>query len=68
LPGLNKFTNSKGYYKNKDQLIKQLYKDVAIEEKITGCKPISLVLRVLKRYRLEAVDLLKRIGCRETKK
>jgi len=67
LPGLDTFTNGKGYYENEDQLIEQLRKDVAAGEKIAGRKPTSLVLGALGRCGSGAVDLLKRIECGEIK-
>ncbi|OCK98928.1 Formate/glycerate dehydrogenase catalytic domain-like protein [Cenococcum geophilum 1.58] len=67
LPGLDMFTNGKGYYENEDQLIEQLREDVAAGEKIAGRKPTSLVLGALGRCGSGAVDLLERIGCGEIK-
>jgi len=68
LPGIDEFTNGRGYYQNEDELIAQLQDDVAAGEKVAGHKPTSLVLGALGRCGSGAVDLLERIGCAEIKK
>jgi saccharopine dehydrogenase (NAD+, L-lysine-forming) len=68
LPGLETFTDGKGFYQNEDELITQLKEDVAAGEKVAGRKPSSLVLGALGRCGTGAVDLLEKIGCSEIKK
>ncbi|KAF2870542.1 hypothetical protein BDV95DRAFT_545466 [Massariosphaeria phaeospora] len=68
LPGLETFTDGRGYYNNEDELIAQLKDDVAAGEKVAGRKPSSLVLGALGRCGSGAVDLLEKIGCPEIKK
>ena len=67
LPGLDVFTDGKGYYESEGQLIEQLRKDVADGEKIAGRKPTSLVLGAKGRCGSGAVNLLERIECGEIK-
>jgi saccharopine dehydrogenase (NAD+, L-lysine-forming) len=54
LPGIETFTEGRGYYNNEDDLIAQLKEDVAAGEKVAGRKPSSLVLE--------------KVGCPEIKK
>ncbi|KAF2261309.1 saccharopine dehydrogenase [Lojkania enalia] len=68
LPGLETFTNGRGYYNNETELIAQLKEDVATGEKVAGHKPTSLVLGALGRCGSGAVDLLEKVGCAEIKK
>ncbi|KAI4677770.1 holo-[acyl-carrier-protein] synthase [Alternaria sp. BMP 2799] len=68
LPGLETFTEGRGYYNNESELIAQLKEDVAAGEKVAGHKPTSLVLGALGRCGSGAVDLLEKIGCPEIKK
>lgn len=68
LPGLEAFTDGRGYYNNEAELIAQLRHDVAAGEKVAGRKPTSLVLGALGRCGSGAVDLLDRIGCSDIKK
>ncbi|KAL7773875.1 hypothetical protein CFE70_003842 [Pyrenophora teres f. teres 0-1] len=68
LPGLETFTDGRGYYNNESELITQLKEDVAAGEKVAGHKPTSLVLGALGRCGSGAVDLLEKIGCPEIKK
>ncbi|KAF2004599.1 Formate/glycerate dehydrogenase catalytic domain-like protein [Amniculicola lignicola CBS 123094] len=65
LPGLEAFTDGRGFYNNEDELIGQLKEDVAAGEKVAGRKPSSLVLGALGRCGSGAVDLLEKIGCPE---
>jgi saccharopine dehydrogenase (NAD+, L-lysine-forming) len=65
LPGVEAFTNGRGYYNNESELITQLKEDVAAGEKVAGRKPSSLVLGALGRCGSGAVDLLEKIGCSE---
>ncbi|KAF2817451.1 Formate/glycerate dehydrogenase catalytic domain-like protein [Mytilinidion resinicola] len=67
LPGIDQFTNGRGYYENEDELIAQLKEDIAAGEKVAGRKPTSLVLGALGRCGSGAVDLLEKIGCTEIK-
>ena len=68
LPGLDTFTDGRGYYNNEGELIAQLKEDVAAGEKVAGRKPSSLVLGALGRCGSGAVDLLEKIGCLDVKK
>jgi saccharopine dehydrogenase (NAD+, L-lysine-forming) len=68
LPGLETFTQGRGYYNNESELIAQLKEDVAAGKKVAGHKPTSLVLGALGRCGSGAVDLLEKIGCPEIKK
>ncbi|KAF2127843.1 Formate/glycerate dehydrogenase catalytic domain-like protein [Dothidotthia symphoricarpi CBS 119687] len=68
LPGIETFTDGRGYYNNETELLTQLKEDVAAGEKISGHKPTSLVLGALGRCGSGAVDLLEKIGCPEIKK
>ncbi|PSN70580.1 saccharopine dehydrogenase [Corynespora cassiicola Philippines] len=68
LPGLETFTDGRGFYNNESELIAQLKEDVAAGEKIAGRKPSSLVLGALGRCGSGAVDLLEKVGCSEIKK
>jgi saccharopine dehydrogenase (NAD+, L-lysine-forming) len=68
LPGVETFTDGRGFYNNEDELITQLKEDVASGEKVAGHKPSSLVLGALGRCGSGAVDLLEKIGCGEIKK
>jgi saccharopine dehydrogenase (NAD+, L-lysine-forming) len=68
LPGIETFTDGRGYYNNESELIAQLKEDVAAGEKVAGRKPSSLVLGALGRCGSGAVDLLEKIGCPEIKK
>ncbi|KAH7128790.1 hypothetical protein B0J11DRAFT_525803 [Dendryphion nanum] len=68
LPGIESFTEGRGYYRNEDELITQLKEDVAAGEKVAGRKPTSLVLGALGRCGSGAVDLLQLVGCSEIKK
>jgi saccharopine dehydrogenase (NAD+, L-lysine-forming) len=65
LPGVEAFTDGRGYYNNESELITQLKEDVAAGEKVAGRKPSSLVLGALGRCGSGAVDLLEKIGCPE---
>jgi saccharopine dehydrogenase (NAD+, L-lysine-forming) len=68
LPGVETFTDGRGFYNNEDELITQLREDVAAGEKVAGHKPTSLVLGALGRCGTGAVELLEKIGCAEIKK
>ncbi|KAF2122323.1 hypothetical protein BDV96DRAFT_483266 [Lophiotrema nucula] len=68
LPGLETFTDGRGFYNNESELVAQLKEDVAAGEKVAGRKPTSLVLGALGRCGSGAVDLLEKIGCSEIKK
>ncbi|KAF2010289.1 saccharopine dehydrogenase [Aaosphaeria arxii CBS 175.79] len=68
LPGIESFTDGRGYYNNEDELIAQLKDDVAAGEKVAGHRPTSLVLGALGRCGSGAVDLLEKVGCAEIKK
>jgi saccharopine dehydrogenase (NAD+, L-lysine-forming) len=68
LPGLETFTEGRGFYNNESEMIAQLKEDVAAGEKVAGRKPTSLVLGALGRCGSGAVDLLEKIGCSEVKK
>jgi len=65
LPGLETFTDGRGYYNNETELLDQLRDDVAAGEKVAGRKPRSLVLGALGRCGSGAIDLLTKIGCAE---
>ncbi|KAF2279409.1 saccharopine dehydrogenase [Westerdykella ornata] len=68
LPGIENFTEGRGYYNNEAELIEQLKQDVAEGEKVAGRRPSSLVLGALGRCGSGAVDLLEKIGCSDIKK
>ncbi|KAF2713186.1 hypothetical protein K504DRAFT_133062 [Pleomassaria siparia CBS 279.74] len=68
LPGLETFTDGRGFYNNESEMIAQLKEDVAAGAKVSGRKPTSLVLGALGRCGSGAVDLLEKIGCPEIKK
>ncbi|KAJ4984575.1 alanine dehydrogenase/PNT domain-containing protein [Stagonosporopsis vannaccii] len=68
LPGIETFTDGRGYYNTESDLIAQLKDDVAAGEKVAGRKPTSLVLGALGRCGSGAVDLLEKVGCGEIKK
>ncbi|KAJ4313493.1 Saccharopine dehydrogenase, partial [Neodidymelliopsis sp. IMI 364377] len=68
LPGIETFTEGRGYYNTESDLIAQLKEDVAAGEKVAGRKPTSLVLGALGRCGSGAVDLLEKVGCPEIKK
>ncbi|KAF2658200.1 saccharopine dehydrogenase [Lophiostoma macrostomum CBS 122681] len=68
LPGIENFTDGRGYYNNETELIEQLKEDVAAGEKVAGRRPSSLVLGALGRCGSGAVDLLEKVGCADVKK
>lgn len=49
LPGVDDFTEGKGYYQNEEELIRQIREDVVEGEKIAGHKPRVLVIGALGR-------------------
>ncbi|KAK2766893.1 Saccharopine dehydrogenase [Arachnomyces sp. PD_36] len=63
LPGLDAFTDKKGYYVNEDELMNQIKDDVARGEKIAGRKPRVLVIGALGRCGRGAVDACVKAGC-----
>ncbi|KAF2094994.1 saccharopine dehydrogenase [Rhizodiscina lignyota] len=62
LPGMDTFTNGRGYYENEDQMLEQLRGDIAKGEKIAGRMPRVLVIGALGRCGRGAVDLFKKLG------
>jgi saccharopine dehydrogenase (NAD+, L-lysine forming) len=65
LPGVETFTDGKGYYLNGQELVEQIQKDVAEGEKIAGCKPTAMVMGALGRCGRGACDLFVKAGIPE---
>ncbi|KAF2141912.1 uncharacterized protein K452DRAFT_318835 [Aplosporella prunicola CBS 121167] len=66
LPGVENFTNGRGYYMNEDELVKQIQEDVAAGEKIAGRKPSALIMGALGRCGRGACDLFVKAGLPES--
>ncbi|KAH7065262.1 hypothetical protein B0J12DRAFT_29664 [Macrophomina phaseolina] len=66
LPGVEQFTEGRGYYLNEDQLVKQIAEDVATGEKILGRKPTAFIMGALGRCGRGAVDLFVKAGLPES--
>ncbi|KKZ61181.1 saccharopine dehydrogenase (NAD+, L-lysine forming) [[Emmonsia] crescens] len=65
LPGVDHFTNERGYYLNEAEMIDQIREDVARGEKIAGRRPRVLVIGALGRCGRGAVDACVKAGCED---
>lgn len=65
LPGLQTFTQGRGYYLNEEELLAQIKEDVAAGEKFLGRKPTVMVLGALGRCGTGACDLFTKAGVPE---
>ncbi|GME36857.1 Saccharopine dehydrogenase [Neofusicoccum parvum] len=66
LPGVEQFTEGRGYYLNEEELVKQIAEDVATGEKIIGRKPAAFIMGALGRCGRGAVDLFVKAGLPES--
>lgn len=65
LPGVQIFTQGRGYYLNEEELLNQIREDVATGEKFSGRKPTVMTLGALERCGTGACDLLTKAGLPE---
>ncbi|PGH08334.1 hypothetical protein AJ79_06021 [Helicocarpus griseus UAMH5409] len=65
LPGVDQFTDGRGYYVNEAEMINQIREDVARGEKIAGRRPRVLVIGALGRCGRGAVDACVKAGCED---
>jgi saccharopine dehydrogenase (NAD+, L-lysine forming) len=65
LPGVEVFTQGRGYYLNEEELLNQIKEDVAAGERISGRKPAVMVLGALGRCGRGACDLFAKAGLPE---
>jgi saccharopine dehydrogenase (NAD+, L-lysine-forming) len=65
LPGVDAYTQGRGYYENEDEMIEQLKQDVKEAEKALGRMPRALVIGALGRCGKGAVDLFTKAGIPE---
>ncbi|KAI5298884.1 Saccharopine dehydrogenase, partial [Ascosphaera atra] len=63
LPGVNVYTDNKGYYGSEAEMINQIRGDVKRCAKIAGRKPRILVIGALGRCGRGAVDACTKLGC-----
>ncbi|EZG01810.1 hypothetical protein H106_07870 [Trichophyton rubrum CBS 735.88] len=65
LPGVDEFTDGKGYYSSEEEMLEQIRGDVARGEKIAGRRPQILVIGALGRCGRGAVDACVKSGCED---
>jgi len=65
LPGVQTFTQGRGYYLNEEELLNQIREDMTTGEKILGRKPTVMVLGALGRCGTGACDLFTKAGLPE---
>ncbi|KAF3491041.1 saccharopine dehydrogenase [Arthroderma uncinatum] len=65
LPGVDEFTDGKGYYVSEDEMLQQIRGDVARGEKIAGRRPRVLIIGALGRCGRGAVDACVKAGCED---
>ncbi|OAL69256.1 hypothetical protein A7D00_6718 [Trichophyton violaceum] len=65
LPGVDEFTDGKGYYCSEEEMLEQIRGDVARGEKIAGRRPQILVIGALGRCGRGAVDACVKSGCED---
>ncbi|MCJ1309911.1 Saccharopine dehydrogenase [Agyrium rufum] len=65
LPGMDEFTDGKGYYENEEEMVAQIQEDVRRGEKIAGRKPRVLIIGALGRCGRGAVDACTKAGVGE---
>ena len=62
LPGVESYTEGRGYYENEEQLLEQLRGDLKKGHEVAGKLPTALVIGALGRCGRGAVDLFTKIG------
>ncbi|DAA78508.1 TPA_exp: Uncharacterized protein A8136_4484 [Trichophyton benhamiae CBS 112371] len=65
LPGVDEFTDGKGYYSSEEEMLEQIRGDVVRGEKIAGRRPQILVIGALGRCGRGAVDACVKSGCED---
>ncbi|EFQ97667.1 saccharopine dehydrogenase [Nannizzia gypsea CBS 118893] len=65
LPGVDEFTDGKGYYASEEEMLEQIRGDVARGEKIAGRRPQILIIGALGRCGRGAVDACVKSGCED---
>ncbi|KAK2733190.1 Saccharopine dehydrogenase [Onygenales sp. PD_40] len=65
LPGVDEFTDGRGYYMNETEMINQIREDVERGEKIAGRRPRVLIIGALGRCGRGAVDACVKSGCED---
>ncbi|PGH23077.1 hypothetical protein AJ80_02851 [Polytolypa hystricis UAMH7299] len=65
LPGVDGYTDGKGYYANEEEMVNQVREDVERAAKIAGRKPRVLVIGALGRCGRGAVDACVQAGCED---
>ncbi|EFE42252.1 hypothetical protein TRV_03009 [Trichophyton verrucosum HKI 0517] len=65
LPGVDEFTDGRGYYSSEEEMLEQIRGDVVRGEKIAGRRPQILVIGALGRCGRGAVDACVKSGCED---